>query len=118
MAAAETKRLVLLYSWVANNFNVLVPKRRGAGYLRVPYGHHVIPGLDALAHRVGVDVTGLDGALCFECGGSVFNGSAAVKQAFAAKVVPLLEAHYGMASREISADEFWKLHPCYTSIGA
>ena len=104
-------RLVLLYSWVANNFHVLVPKKRGVGYLAVPYGHHPIPGLDQIAARAMVDVTGLDGALCFACGGAVFHGGDAVRAAFAAKVMPALEAYYGMASREISVGEFWRQHP-------
>ena len=108
--------LVLLYSWVANNFHVLVPKRRGSGYLSAPYGHHPIPGLDAVATSAGVDVTGIDGALCFECGGGVFHGSDEIRSAFAAKVVPPLELHYGMASREVDASEFWRLHP-HSSLG-
>lgn len=102
---------VLLYCWVANNFHVLVPKRRGTGYLSAPYGHHPIPGLDAVATSAGVDVTGLDGALCFECGGSVFHGAEDIRRAFVSQVVPPLELHYGMASREIDASEFWRLHP-------
>ena len=106
--------LVLLYSWAASNFHVLVPKRRGTGYLSVPYGHHPIPGLDAIADRAGVDVTGLDGALCFECGGRVFHGSDAVRSAFVAQVVPALEAHYGMASREVTETDFWRLHPQFS----
>lgn len=104
-------RLVLLYSWAASNFHVLVPKKRGAGYLAVPYGHHPNPGLDQIAARVRVDVTGLDGALCFECGGAVFHGGDAARAAFASKIMPALEAHYGMASREIPEGEFWRLHP-------
>jgi len=102
---------VLLYSWVANNFHVLVPKRRGVGYLAVPYGHHPNPGLDDVANLLRVDVTGLDGALCFECGGAVFHGGEVARTAFASKIVPALEAHYGMASREIEPSEFWAAHP-------
>lgn len=104
-------RLVLLYCWVAANFHVLVPKKRGAGYLAVPYGHHQNQGLDRIGDLAGVDVTGLDGALCFECGGKVFHGGDCARAAFVAKVIPPLEVHYGMASREISVNEFWRLHP-------
>ena len=46
-------RLVLLYSWAASNFHVLVPKKRGVGYLAVPYGHRPNPGLDQIAARAG-----------------------------------------------------------------
>ena len=102
---------MLLYSWVANSLQVLVPKKRGSGYLAVPYGHHPNPGLDHVATVAGVDVMGLDGALCFDCGGRVFHGGGDVRATFLAKVIPALEAHYGMASREISVSEFWRLHP-------
>ena len=101
----------LLWCWVASGFHVLVPKRRSDGYLRAPYGHHPDPGLDRIAALVHVDVVGLDGALYFECGGSVYHGSEAVREAFAAKVVPALEQHYGVSAREIGPGEFWRLHP-------
>lgn len=104
-------RLVLLYSWVASTFQILVPKKRGVGYLAVPYGHHHDPGLDQIAARAGVDVTGLDGALVFECESTVFYGGDAVRADFAAKVMTAVENHYGMTSREISESDFWRLHP-------
>lgn len=106
-----TDSKMLLWCWVANGFNVLIPKRRGIGYLRVPYGHHHDPALDAIGELVGVDVLGLDGALLFECGGAVFNAAPSVRDAFAAKVVPALERHYGLSAREVSPGEFWQFHP-------
>lgn len=111
---APAKGLVLLYCWVASNFNVLVPKRRGAGYLAVPYGHHSIAGLDAVASLMRVDVTGLDGALCFECGGAVYHGGSEARAQFAAKAIPALQKHYGMEALEISETEFWERHPLFT----
>lgn len=108
---ASPDGLVLLYSWVASNFNVLVPKRRGKGFLSVPYGHHPNPDLDAIADLARVDLTGLDGALCFECGGSVYHGNDGARAEFVSKVVPSLEKHYNMPSREITDGEFWQLHP-------
>ena len=59
-------------------------------------------------------MTGLDGALCFEYGGRVFHGSESERSAFVAQVVPALEAHYGMASREVSESDFWRLHPQFS----
>lgn len=101
----------LLYCWVAQGFNVLVPKKRGNGYLKVPYGHHHDSALAQIADDAGVDVTGLDGALAFECSSSIFYGSAAGKNEFASKVMPPLERRYGCASREIRAAEFWEKNP-------
>ena len=87
--------------------------RRSAGWAIWPCLTAITPtpGLDQIAARARVDVTGLDGALCFECGGAVFHGGDAERAAFASKIMPALEAHYGMASREIPEGEFWRLHP-------
>lgn len=109
-AVLETKK-ELLYCWTANGFNVLVPKRRGSGFLKAPYGHHADKGLDAIATAARCDVFGLDGALEFECKGAVFHGGKAVRGEFTATVVPRLEAHYGLTAREVSESEFWRLNP-------
>lgn len=101
----------LLYCWVAQGFNVLVPKTRGQGFLKVPYGHHHDPALSEIGDSVGVEVTGLEGALHFWCPGSIYHGPQEGQQEFAARVMPELEKHYGWASREITASEFWKLNP-------
>lgn len=100
----------LLCSWVAGQFCVLVPKRRGAGFLRVPYGHHFDEALDDIASTVSCDVFGLDGMLEFECGGSTYHDQVA-REVFFKKVVPRLEAHYGVLAREVSQSEFWRYHP-------
>lgn len=97
----------LLYSWVANGFNVLVPKQRGEGFLKVPYGHHIKKGLDAAADAGNCDVYGLDGVLEFNW----FTFDAGKRAAFVSAVVPLLEAHYGWPAREIDQYEFWRLRP-------
>lgn len=109
MSPPDSKQL--LFCWVANGFNVLAPKRRGTGFLRVPYGHHPDTALDAIADLVHVDVIGLDGSLHFECKGAVFHGPQELRDAFAGKVVPALERHYGLCAKEIDEVEFWQLHP-------
>lgn len=101
----------LLYCWVSSRFRVLVPKRRGTGFLKVPYGHHPDKVLDRIAIAAGCDVIGLDGALEFECSGAVYHGSNAVRAEFAGIVVPRLEAHYGLTAREIPEHEYWRLTP-------
>lgn len=101
----------LLFCWVAQNLNVLVPKKRGEGFLQVPYGHHYNMALTDIADSASVDVTGLDGALTFECGGKVFHGGADARKAFAAKVIPKLENHYGFVAQEIDESQFWALNP-------
>lgn len=101
----------LLYCWVAKTLSVLVPKKRGEGYLKVPYGHHHIMALTDIANDADVDVTGLDGALEFECGWKIFHGGEATRKDLSSKVIPRLETHYGYAAREIHEKEFWEKHP-------
>lgn len=114
MAAKSTAPVprTLLYCWVSNGLSVLVPKRRGTGYLKVPYGHHHNDALTSIANEVGCDMIGLDGELAFD--GIEVQRLYVVRDAraaFTAKVMPLLEKHYQMDSREIDADLFWELHP-------
>lgn len=105
----DTPKRELLYSWSAAMFRVLVPKQRGQGFLRVPYGHHPKPELDRIAEVAGCDVWGLDGALDFEVPGSLYHGGKEARDAFVARIVPLLEVHYGVTAREISSDEQFNL---------
>ncbi len=109
MESSQLKEL--LYCWVASGLHVLVPKRRGMGFLKTPYGHHLDRGLDAIADAAHVDVTGLDGALCFECSGKIYHGGKAARDAFAAVIVPRLQTHYGWNAREVDETEFWRLYP-------
>lgn len=103
--------LQLLFCWVASSFHVLVPKKRGGGFLKVPYGHHDDQGLNAIASVANCDVFGLDGSLEFSCTGAIYHGPQQMRDQFSAAVVPLLEKHYGMTAREITSHEFWSLHP-------
>lgn len=101
----------LLYCWVAQGLSVLVPKRRGEGFLKAPYGHHVDTELDRIGDKVQCDVTGLDGALEFCCSGLIYHGGKTARKQFSDVVVPALASHYGISAREITTQEFWRLHP-------
>ena len=101
----------LLFCWVSQALQVLVPKKRGRGFLRVPYGHHYDRVLTKIANDAGVDVFGLDGALEFQCPGAIYHGEAAARKAFVEEVIPPLERYYGWPSREIKPAEFWAKHP-------
>jgi hypothetical protein len=102
----------LLFCWVAGGLQVLVPKRRGTGYLRAPYGHHNDQALNRIADLVRCDVHGLDGALYFECSSKVYLGAGEeLRNEFAEKIIKPLEEHYGFPSRFVNAPTFWALHP-------
>ena len=112
-AAPPRPRKVLLYCWVSRGFSVLVPKQRGTGYLKIPYWHNNNTALNKIADSVRCDVSGLDGALDFEGLGlsKIFHGSTEHRAAFAAIVMPQLEAHYLMDSREVDTVDYWANHP-------
>jgi len=103
----------LLYTWSHECLAVLVPKQRGVGFLKVPYGDHNDPALNHVADAAGCDLFGKDGALEFQCGGQVYHGGCTAHAAFEAQVIPALEAHYGWRARAIPSHEFWALHPTF-----
>lgn len=108
---ADQANRQLLYCWVANRFHVLVPKKRGLGFLKVPYGHHDDRGLSDIADAVQCDVFGLDGSLEFQCSGAIYHGPKQLRDQFCASVVPHLVQHYGITAREVTPGEFWASHP-------
>lgn len=110
MTKDQSEPKELLYFWMSSSLEVLVPKKVGSGFLKVPYGHHANAGLAALDRAAGCDIFGLDGALSFQCGTRVAIDEAG-RRAFESKVLPALERHYGWPTREVTATEFWGKHP-------
>lgn len=99
----------LLYCWMSTTLEVLVPKRRGDGFVRTPLGHHHDDGLADIERLAGCDLFGLDGALSFDARRDATYEEK--RAAFVARVLPALERHYCWSSREISRQQFWELHP-------
>lgn len=102
----------LLFSWVAECFSVLIPKIRGDGFLKVPLGHHENFALREISEAAGCDIFGLDGSLDFQVDGAIYHGGHEARAEFASRVLPALEAHYGVSAREISRGDFYRLNPC------
>lgn len=107
--AASADR-VLCYYWMGATLEVLVPKKRGSGFLRVPLGEHHDADLSRIESLANCDIFGLDGALSFQCGSRIASYEAK-RKAFESVVLPALERHYGCTSREVSHTEFFNLHP-------
>jgi hypothetical protein len=105
----------LLFLWLVNSLHVLVPKRRGQGFLRQPYGHHIDMDLNRIGELAEADVFGLDGDLQFDWGPHR-RLSQANKDAATAVIMPALAAHYGVPYREALPNEFWAKHPCKPSL--
>lgn len=92
----------LLVCKMKQHISVLVPKKRGTGFLRCPWYHGRD---DALSEAVGdYDACGLDGCLEIETG---FSGQSAA----IAEVMPRLSAHYECSWREVCQDEYWRREP-------
>lgn len=94
---------------MSTTFEVLVPKKVGSGFVKVPFGHHDNPGLTRIAFAT-YDIFGLDGSLSFQCGSRVC-GDEGLRKAFEAKVLPMLQSHYGWSTREVDQQEYWALNP-------
>jgi hypothetical protein len=109
-AADPTPARELIGCWHSTRFSVLVPRKRGKGFRRVPLGHHHDPKLDAVEEAANCNLFGLDGALEFECGGSIAT-YADRRAEFLRRVQPALEATYGVALRLVEQAEYWALHP-------
>lgn len=102
--SAATKQLLVFVA--AYQVMILVPKRRGEGFLKAPFGHHAGP-LTQVEAKIGFDLWGLDGSLDVQTGYT----SRSDKADLLARIIPPICAHYGMTYREVDHDEFWALHP-------
>ena len=60
-----------VWAWLHASLEILIPKQRGNGWLKVPAGHHAEARLRDIEDAAQCDVFGLDGTLSVECGGRV-----------------------------------------------
>lgn len=105
-----TKTLLVSLDAVDGQISILVPKRRGEGFLRQPFGHHA-GALTAVEDEIGFDLWGLDGSLDVQTGAV----RPAAIDGLIAKIMPPLCRHYGMDYRIVDRVEYWEKHPIKTS---
>jgi hypothetical protein len=85
---------------------VLIPKRRGAGFLRAPLGHHM-NDLAKLSHEFDLDFQGLDGAL--EIYGACMSPLKGDEYgAVISETLPAISALNGFPFRVVDRDEFYR----------
>jgi hypothetical protein len=89
--------------------SILVPKLRGTGYLKVPFGHHQNSALSEVGYEIGYDLFGLDGSLDVQTG-FLFGK----RDEIVARIMPVIAAHYGMTWRLVDGDEYRDRHPIKT----
>lgn len=90
--------------WDSGGLNVLIPKRRGEGYLAVPYGHHAVAALGQIEAEEGIDMCGLDGYLELD-----YRRCSDERDAIVARVMPKLAKHFGFKSWREDTKLFWKI---------
>ncbi|WP_219096196.1 hypothetical protein [Pseudomonas sp. UMAB-40] len=94
---------------------VLIPKRRGIGFLKAPLGHHM-NDLARLSHELDLDFVGLDGALeIYGACMSPLKGddySAVITQA-----LPAISALNGFPFRVVERAEFYLRFQAATKTG-
>ena len=101
--AHRTEILVCFFQW---HMSLLIPKKRGNGFQKVPLGHKVCP-LSSLAYKIGYDVYGLDGALDVQTG---WIGSSD-QDRLVEKVVKPIADLLGYPWRVVDRSDFWSNHP-------
>lgn len=100
------KRELLFYVGLGY-ISVLVPKKRGGGYLKVPCGHHVDKKLADAIDRAGApsDICGLDGSLYINM------HKRQGPRPLLAPLMKELSSHYDCEAREVNITEYWDNHP-------
>ncbi len=98
------KTLLWLIDGGSSSIYVLVPKKRGTGYLKQPYGHRSNAALDDAINRVkDCDVFGLDGYL--EICANVDEDE---NKVLAVAMMDSLSTYYQFPHREVSRVEFFE----------
>lgn len=91
-----------VWAWLHTTLEILIPKQRGKGWLKVPAGHHAEARLREIEDAAECDVFGLDGTLTIECGGKV-TCYPDCRQRLTARLFPVISREYKTRpDREVS----------------
>lgn len=110
MEISEKKKKFLLYTTTEDSLLVKVPKTRGEGFLKTPYGHHANEALDNICDSLspfGIqNVFGLDGFLNFT---GVYPYKFPDTESAAKCAMPQLGVHYKLSFKRVGLNEFMKV---------
>lgn len=102
--AKPPAKLTLIYSWGTFSLFVLVPKRRGEGWLKEPVGHHARREISHAEMELGCDLFGLEGCVHLD---TVSPVALDKRKAFEDKAMPVLARVFKCdAWREVGWAEF------------
>lgn len=79
---------------------MLVPKKIGTGFLKVPVGHHHANWLDDLPY----DITGLDGYIDIEC--DCHPWEEVKRDAILTEIMPMITKKFGFDWQLVDSKEF------------
>ena len=101
-----------VWAWLHTSLEILIPRQRGDGWLKVPAGHHAEARLRDIEDAACCDVFGLDGTLSVECGGRVTCYQARRQELIdrllpvvsrAYKTQPNMEVSFSVIERELNS---------------
>ncbi len=111
MSSNTTPEKTLLWMFHETDIVILVPKQRGAGYLKTPMGHHLDSALQDAIWSIPTldqcDIFGLDGYL--EIKGDFSQDGESSKRTSTALMKALSE-HYGFPNKLVDPSQFWDTH--------
>lgn len=96
----------ILFAFFDRSIEMLIPKKRGVGFQKMPIGHHHSP-LAAFISELGYDAYGLDGSISVQTG---FIRHADEARWIERVVRPIAE-HIGFPCRQVHGGEYWDNHP-------
>ncbi len=98
----------LLVLPLERHVGVLIPKKRGKGYLRCPV-HHSHNDLSRLMDELGYhDICGLNGELVVFIQTFIFNEN---REEILSSFMPQLSQHFGVPWRIVSEEEYYHNYP-------
>lgn len=100
----------MLVAFFLGRVEVLIPKKRGEGFLKMPVGHHDNAISRFMRRNTSFDVSGLDGSLEIEIG-QYHSIPRDKEQDFVRRNIQPLAEHLGFKVRIVSCTEYWAEHP-------
>ena len=91
--------------WDMSGLGVLIPKRKGSGYLKTPLHHRYVKELSDIEMDEGADLCGLDGYLLLEYDYT----NTEFREAIESRVMPRLASYYGFTTWKEDSVAFWKI---------
>ena len=91
---------ILVCCWLEHGIQMLIPKQRGEGFLKVPAGHHAEEWLS----NIDYDICGLDGHLDIACDCHPWEREK--RDVILEKIMPVITGRFNFPWRVVTQAEF------------